>query len=211
MFRMLCGATVLAASLVLAGDPPKKDGKDDHHGHAHDSHSHGPAIKSVYECTMKDIDGKDVSLAKYKGEVLMIVNVASKCGYTESGYTGLEALNKKYKDKGLRIIGVPANNFGGQEPGSESEIKTFCSGKGVTFDMLSKVSVKGADQCPLYKYLTTHPNKEIAGDVPWNFTKYLVGRDGTVLAKWGPKTAPEDKTVVEVIEKALAAETPKNG
>lgn len=204
MLRRLCGLTVMGvASLALAGDSPKDVPKDA----AKDS----AGVKSVYECTMKDIDGKDVALSKYKGDVLMIVNVASKCGYTDSGYTGLEALNKKYKDKGLKIIGIPANNFGSQEPGSESEIKTFCSGKGVTFDLFSKVSVKGGDQCPLYKYLTTHSNKEIAGDVPWNFTKYLVGRDGTVLAKWGPKTAPEDKAVTEAIEKALGAAKPKTG
>lgn len=206
MFRTLCGVCVIGlTSLALAGDPPKDAGKDA----AKDAKKDSPTAKSVYEFTMKDIDGKDVPLSKYKGDVLMIVNVASKCGYTDSGYTGLEALNKKYKDKGLRIIGIPANNFGSQEPGSDSEIKSFCSAKGATFEMFSKVSVKGGDQCPLYKYLTTHPNKEIAGDVPWNFTKYLVGRDGTVIAKWGPKTAPEDKAVVEAVEKALAA--PKGG
>lgn len=118
---------------------------------------------------------------------------------------------KKYKDKGLKVLAFPANNFGNQEPGGNGEIKKFCSGKGVSFDLFSKVSVKGDDQCPLYQYLTKHPNKDIAGDVPWNFTKYLVGRDGTVLAKWGPKTLPEDKMIVEAVEKALAAEKPKGG
>jgi len=118
---------------------------------------------------------------------------------------------EKYRDKGFKVLAFPANNFGNQEPGSNSEIKTFCTGKKVTFDLFAKVSVKGKDQCPLYRYLTTHPDKAIAGDVQWNFQKYLVGRDGTVLAKWGPKTMPDDKTVVEAVEKALAAERPKGG
>jgi glutathione peroxidase len=118
---------------------------------------------------------------------------------------------EKYKDKGFKVLAFPANNFGNQEPGSNSEIKTFCTGKKVTFDLFAKVSVKGEDQCPLYRYLTKHPDKAIAGDLPWNFTKYLIGRDGAVLAKWGPKTLPDDKTIVEAVEKALAAERPKGG
>ena len=118
---------------------------------------------------------------------------------------------EKYKDKGLKVLAFPANNFGNQEPGSNSEIKAFCTGKKVTFDMFAKVSVKGEDQAPLYRYLTKHPDKAIAGDVQWNFQKYLVGRDGTVLAKWSPKTMPDDKAVVEAVEKALAAERPKGG
>jgi len=108
-------------------------------------------------------------------------------------------------------LAFPANNFGKQEPGTNSEIKAFCDGKGVTFEVFEKVSVKGDDKVPLYQYLTGHPNKEIAGEVPWNFTKYLIGRDGTALAKWGPKTLPEDPSIVEAIEKAIAADKPKGG
>ncbi len=108
------------------------------------------------------------------------------------------------------MLAFPANDFGNQEPGSNGEIKEFCSKKKVTFDLFAKVSVKGADQCPLYRYLTKHPDEKIAGEVPWNFTKYLVGRDGTVLGKWGPKTLPEATEINEAIEKALAAERPKD-
>ncbi len=171
----------------------------------------GPTTKSVYEFKVKDIDGKDVSLAKYKGDVVMIVNVASQCGLTEKSYAGLESIYEKYKGKGFKVLAFPANNFGSQEPGSNAEIKSFCSGKKVTFDLFSKVSVKGDDQTPLYQYLTRHPDKAIAGDVQWNFQKYLVGRDGTVIAKFSPKTMPDDKSVVESVEKALAVEKPKGG
>jgi len=169
----------------------------------HEGHNQGPA-KSVYDFKVKDIDGKEIDLAKYKGEVLLIVNVASKCGLTEKSYAGLEAIYKKYKDQGLKILAFPANNFGGQEPGSNSEIKEFCANKNVSFDLFDKISVKGGDQAPLYTYLTTHPDKAVAGDVQWNFQKYLVGRDGTVIAKFGPKTYPDDKQVTDAIEKALA-------
>lgn len=163
----------------------------------------GTQAKSIYEFKVKDIDGKEVDLATYKGQVLLIVNVASKCGLTEKSYAGLETIYKKYKDQGLKILAFPANDFGGQEPGSNSEIKEFCAGKKVTFDLFNKISVKGDNQDPLYAYLTKHPDKNIAGDVQWNFQKYLVGRDGTVIAKFGPKTYPEEKEVTDAIEKAL--------
>jgi glutathione peroxidase len=194
---MLLAVAVGAGSVAVSG---------------HDGHDHGPA-KSIHGFKVKDIDGQEVDLARYKGDVLLIVNVASKCGLTEKSYAGLEAVYKKYKDQGLKILAFPANNFGGQEPGSNSEIKEFCAGKNVTFDLFDKISVKGEDQAPLYAYLTRHPDKAIAGDVPWNFQKYLVGRDGAVLAKFGPKTAPEDKEVIDAIEKALAAKpaAPKGG
>lgn len=173
-----------------------------------ESKSVKPAAKSVHEFTVKDIDGKEVKLSKYKGDVLLIVNVASQCGLTEKSYAGMEAIFKKYKDKGLKVLAFPANNFGGQEPGTNAEIKEFCAGKNVTFDLFDKISVKGEGQAPLYAFLTNHPDKNIAGDVQWNFQKYLVGRDGTVVAKFGPKTYPEEKPVVDAIEKALA-EKPK--
>ena len=129
------------------------------------------AASSVHEFTMNSIDGKPVALSSYKGKVLLLVNVASKCGYTPQ-YAGLQALHDKYKDRGLLVVGIPANNFGGQEPGSDEEIKTFCSRNyNVTFPMMSKVSVKGSDMTPLYGYLT-----QGGGDVKWNFT--------TILQKW---------------------------
>lgn len=148
---------------------------------------------------MKGIDGKSVKLADYKGKVVLFVNVASKCGYTPQ-YAGLESLYKKYKDQGFVIVGVPANNFGGQEPGSDAEIAQFCSRTyNVTFPMLSKVSVKGADMTPLYSYLTTAKG----GDVKWNFTKFLVGKDGRLIERFEPGVAPESPQLAAAIQNAL--------
>lgn len=169
-----------------------------------DAKSAKPAVKSVYEFTVKDIDGKEVALSKYKGDVLLVVNVASECGLTEKSYAGMEAIYKKYKDKGFKVLAFPANNFGGQEPGTNAEIKSFCQKKNVSFDLFDKISVKGNDQAPLYAFLTKHPDKAVAGEVEWNFQKYLVGRDGTVLAKFSPKKYPEEKEITDAIEKALA-------
>jgi glutathione peroxidase len=160
-------------------------------------------IKSVLEANLTSIDGKPYPLAQHQGQVIMLVNVASKCGNTPQ-YAGLEAMYEKYKDKGLVIIGVPANNFGGQEPGTNEEIKKFCTSKyNVTFPMVSKVSVKGDDIDPLYKFLTTKSPKP--GDVGWNFAKFLVGRNGEVIDRFDPKLKVDDPKVVESVEKALAA------
>ncbi len=160
--------------------------------------------KSVLDFKMKDIDGADVKLNKYKGNVLLIVNTASKCGYTPQ-YEGLEAIYEKYNAKGFYVLGFPANNFGSQEPGSEKEIKEFCTSKyKVTFPMFAKISVKGADQAPLYKFLTakeTNPN--FAGDITWNFNKFLVDRNGKVVARFTSKDTPESETVTSAIEKYL--------
>ena len=148
---------------------------------------------SVYDFTMKDIDGNDVKLEKYKGSVLLIVNTASKCGYTPQ-YEGLEAIYKKFKDRGFVVLGFPANNFMGQEPGTEKEIKEFCTLKyNVTFPMFSKISVTGTDQHPLYGYLTNKKtDPEFGGDISWNFNKFLVGKDGKIVARFGSKDKPED-------------------
>ncbi|MGH9760805.1 MAG: glutathione peroxidase, partial [Blastocatellia bacterium] len=163
----------------------------------------GGAMTSVYDFTMKDIDGKQVNLADYKGKVVMIVNVASRCGFTPQ-YEGLEKIYLKYKDRGFVILGFPANNFGFQEPGTDSEIKTFCSAKySVTFPMFSKISVKGGDIHPLYKFLTDKDtDAQFAGDIKWNFNKFLVGRDGKVIARFEPPVKPESDQVAETIEKA---------
>ncbi|MEQ1642529.1 MAG: glutathione peroxidase [Pyrinomonadaceae bacterium] len=165
-----------------------------------------PPEKSVYEFAMKDIDGKEIKLDAYKDKVVMIVNVASKCGYT-SQYGGMEAIYKKYKDQGLIVLGFPANNFMGQEPGTEKEIKEFCSTKyGVTFPMFSKISVTGADQHPLYTYLTSkESNPEFAGDISWNFNKFIVDRNGKIVARFGSKDKPESQAVTAAVEKYLAA------
>lgn len=165
-----------------------------------------PPEKGVYEFTMKDIDGGTVNLDTYKGKVLMVVNVASKCGYT-SQYEGLEAIYKKYKDQGLVVLGFPANNFMGQEPGTEKEIKDFCSTTyGVTFPMFSKISVTGADQHPFYTFLTSKKsNPEFGGDISWNFNKFLIDRNGKIVARFGSKDKPQDEKVTAEIEKFLAA------
>lgn len=153
--------------------------------------------------TMKDIDGKEVDLSKNKGKVVLYVNVASKCGLTPQ-YKGLQELHKKYSGKGLVIIGFPANNFGGQEPGSNEEIKEFCTSKyDVEFKIMSKVSVKGEDQCGLYKYLTSkESNPKHAGDITWNFEKFMIGRDGAISNRFKPKTKPEE--MIKAIEEELA-------
>jgi len=156
------------------------------------------AADSVHEFSMKSIDGKPAALKSYSGKVVLFVNVASQCGYTPQ-YKGLEALYRKYKDQGFTIVGVPANNFGSQEPGSDAEIATFCKRTyDVTFPMLSKVDVKGPNMTPLYGYLT-----KTDGDVKWNFTKFLVGKDGKVIERFEPGVAPEDGKLTGAIEKAL--------
>jgi glutathione peroxidase len=159
---------------------------------------------SALNFTVKDIDGKDVNLAeKYKGKVLLIVNVASKCGYTKQ-YSGLEALNDKYADKGLAILGFPCNQFGGQEPGSEQDIKDFCkTNYDVSFDLFSKVDVNGDHAAPLYKYLTSEQAPVVdKGPVKWNFEKFLVSREGKVIARYRSKVTPEE--IARDIESELA-------
>ncbi len=156
----------------------------------------------VYGFTMKTIDGKDKPLADYKGDVLLIVNVASFCGNTPQ-YKNLESLYEAYKDKGFRILAFPANNFGQQEPGNNEEIKSFCDNTyHVTFDMFSKISVKGDDQHPLYRYLTT--GTDFKGDIGWNFAKFLVDRNGRVVARYAPKKIPTDDEVVQKIKQLIA-------
>ena len=163
------------------------------------------AEQSVYDFTMKTIDGKEQPLSAYKGYTLLIVNVASKCGFTPQ-YKGLEALYEKYKARGFVILGFPANNFMGQEPGTDAQIKEFCSlNYGVTFPMFSKISVKGADIHPLYKYLTE--SSEPAGPVSWNFNKFLIAPDGRIVGRWGSRTAPEDKEMNGKVEEALSSKT----
>ncbi len=160
--------------------------------------------KSVLEFKMKDIDGKDVKLKKYKGDVLLIVNTASKCGYTPQ-YEGLQTIFDKYKSQGFNVLGFPANNFGGQEPGKESEIKEFCESKfKVTFPMFAKISVKGEDQHPFYNFLTAkETNPKFSGDITWNFNKFLVNRKGEIVARFSSKDTPQSETVTQAIEKYL--------
>ena len=161
-------------------------------------------MKSIYDFTVKDIDGSDVKLDTFKGKVVLIVNVASKCGFTPQ-YEGLQKIYTKYKDKGFVILGFPANNFLGQEPGTNEDIKQFCSlNYNVTFPMFSKISVKGKDIAPLYKYLTEkETNPEFAGKISWNFNKFLIDRNGKIVARFGSRTKPESKEVITAIENTL--------
>jgi len=166
--------------------------------------SNNMAEKSVLDFTLKSIDGKDAKLGDYRGKVLLLVNVASKCGYTPQ-YEGLQTTYAKYRDQGLVVIGFPANNFGGQEPGTNEEIKQFCTLKyNVSFPMFAKISVKGADIHPLYKFLTSkETNPEFGGDITWNFNKFLVDRNGKIIARFETKEKPEGEKVTQAIEKAL--------
>ena len=164
-----------------------------------------PAAESIHEFTMDSIDGQPTSLANYNGKVVLVVNVASKCGFTPQ-YEGLESLYSKYKDRGLVVLGFPANNFRNQEPGTNEEIKSFCQRTyGVTFPMFSKISVKGDDQAPLYKFLTdTEANPQTGGEVQWNFTKFLADGNGKIIARFESKVAPDSPELISAVEKALA-------
>ena len=182
MKLLTLATTLLAAAALSAADAPK----------------------SVYEVPLKDIDGKDTSLKAYQGKVMLIVNVASKCGKTPQ-YTQLEALNQEFKKDGLAVLGFPCNDFGKQEPGTNEEIKEFCSTKyKVTFPMFDKVVVKGPEQHPLYQVLSG-PQSPYPGDVKWNFGKFLVGKDGKILKRFEPGVKPDAPEVVEAIKSALAA------
>ena len=197
-------ALALATAALAAAPKEKNKVKDPTAAPPAKGDANSPA--SPLDFTVKDIDGKEQNLADYKGKVVLMVNVASRCGLTPQ-YGGLQALYDKYKDKGLVVIGFPANNFGGQEPGTEADIKEFCTSKyNVTFPMMSKISVKGDDKAPLYDWLTSEKtNPEFAGDVTWNFGKFLVDRNGNVIGRFDPGTKPGDAKVVGAIEKALAA------
>jgi glutathione peroxidase len=193
---LLPGVLTLAASIAaLATIAPGADA--------------GGAPKSPLDFTVKNIDGKDVPLSKYRGNVVLIVNTASKCGYTPQ-YATLEKLYEKYKDKGLRILAFPSNDFGHQEPGTEGEIKQFCSlNYKTTFDLFSKVATQGPDQAPLYKFLTSkETNPKFAGPIEWNFNKFLVGRDGQLIARFKSPQDPLSPEVVSAVEAALKQPAP---
>jgi glutathione peroxidase len=164
----------------------------------------GEKMNSIYDFTLKDIDHKEVNLAQYRGKVVLVVNVASRCGFTPQ-YEGLQKLYAKYKDRGFVILGFPANNFMAQEPGTDEEIKTFCSAKyNVTFPIFSKISVKGDDIHPLYKFLTSkETNPDFGGDIKWNFSKFLLDKNGKIVARFEPAVKPESDPMVQAIEKAL--------
>ena len=159
---------------------------------------------SIYDIAVKDIDGKDTTMAAYKGKVLLVVNVASKCGYTPQ-YKGLEAIQEKYSKQGFTVLGFPCNQFGEQEPGTNEEIKQFCSSKyNVTFPMFDKIKVNGPERHPLYVALAGS-DSPFPGDIKWNFGKFLIGRDGKIIKRFDSKATPESPEVTSAIEAAIAA------
>lgn len=161
-------------------------------------------VKSLYDIEVTTIDGETVKLEAYKGKTLLIVNTASRCGFTGQ-YEGLQKLYEDYKDRGLVVLGFPSNDFLGQEPGSNDEIEQFCKlNYGVTFPMFEKITVKGKDQHPLYAYLTSkETNPDFAGNISWNFNKFLVAPDGKVVARFGSRAKPLDSEVISSINKTL--------
>jgi glutathione peroxidase len=185
-FAALAALSVLSfAAIVSAQDAPKKP-------------------TSALDFCVKDIDGKDVDLARYKGKVLLIVNTASQCGLTPQ-YKDLQAIYEKYKDRGFEVLAFPANEFGQQEPGDNAQIKEFCSTHyKVGFPLFSKIVVDGPGIHPLYAYLTSdQTNPKFAGQIPWNFTKFLVSKKGEVIGRFEPKEAPSSEKVAGAIERAL--------
>lgn len=187
------GAATLAPVLSLA------IGIYAYGGPSRDQKARGPL-----DFTVKSITGKDVKLSAHRGKVVMIVNVASLCGLTPQ-YAGLQQLHEKYRRRGLVVLGFPANDFNSQEPGSNDEIKRFCTTKyRVTFPMFAKIVVKGDGQAPLYRYLTSREtNPEFSGEIEWNFAKFLIGRDGRIAGRFAPRIAPDDPSLIAAIEKLL--------
>ena len=162
------------------------------------------SAQSLYDIKLKDIDGKDTSLAAYKGKAVLIVNVASKCGYTKQ-YSGLEATYQKYKDQGFVVLGFPCNQFGGQEPGTNEDIKQFCSSKySVTFPLFDKIEVNGANRHPLYVALAGK-DSPFPGDIKWNFNKFLIGKDGKIVKRFDSGVTPDSEALTKAVEAALAA------
>jgi len=191
------GLIGLALSIGAAGSMANEETRDE---------------KSIYDFKVKNIKGEDVSLADYKGKTVLIVNVASKCGYTRQ-YAEMQAAYEKYKDRGFVILGFPCNQFGGQEPGSEQEILQFCQANyGVEFPMFSKLDVKGGSADPLFKYLSaleTEPKG--AGDISWNFEKFLIDGEGKVIGRYKSAVSPTGKEMVDLLEKLLPAATTTKG
>jgi glutathione peroxidase len=193
ILNLLCILPVIALlSAVSGGEGKKESQKEETH------------MTSIYDFTVADIDGNDVNLADYKGKVLLIVNVASKCGFTPQ-YKGLQKLYSQYKDRGFEILAFPSNDFMGQEPGTNKEIKTFCQlNYQVGFPLFSKISVKGENIHPLYRFLTEKStNPKFAGSITWNFNKFLIDRKGNIVNRFDSKTEPQNPEVIKAIEEAL--------
>ena len=167
----------------------------------------GETVNSALSFKMKSIDGQTVDLGQYKGKVVLMVNTASKCGFTPQ-YEGLESLYQTYKDSGFVVLGFPANNFANQEPGSNEDIRQFCTTEfGVSFPMFAKISVKGDDQHPLYQYLTDRSKHDHGGAVKWNFTKFLIGRDGSVVDRFAPTVKPSGSKLEDAVKVQLSMQS----
>jgi glutathione peroxidase len=161
-------------------------------------------MSNAHSFTLEDIAGKPVDLGSYKGKVLLVVNVASQCGYTKQ-YQNMVALHERFKDRGLLVLGFPANNFGQQEPGTNAEVAEFCSTRfAVSFPMFSKISVKGADQHPFFGFLTSAANPDFSGDIEWNFEKALIGKDGQLLRRFRSAAVPDGPEISAAVEQALS-------
>lgn len=189
VFRFHSILLILGASMAMASATQAKD----------------ETKKSALDFKVNNLTGSPVDLSQYKGKVVLIVNTASQCGLTPQ-YKGLQALHEQYKDQGLAVLGFPANDFGAQEPGTNAEIGEFCSRNyQVSFDLFAKSAVKGAHKTPLYQYLTSkQTNPKFGGEITWNFEKFLIGRDGQVVARFAPKVKPQSPEVVKAIEAELA-------
>ena len=187
VFALSLGIALAVAGSVIAADE-KKDGD----------------TPAVLDFKMKSLDGKDVDLSKYKGKVVMMVNVASQCGATPQ-YEALQDLQEAYKDQGFVVLGFPCNQFGAQEPGSAEEIREFCTDNyGVTFDLFSKIDVNGDEAAPLYKFLTSEEtNPGLSGKIGWNFEKFLISRDGKVVARFKTPVKPDSEEVVKKVEEEI--------
>lgn len=158
---------------------------------------------NIYQYELNSIDGKNISLEEFSGDVLLVVNTASECGFTRQ-YSGLQKVYETYTDQGLKVLGFPANNFGGQEPGSDEEIAVFCEVNfGVTFPMFSRISVKGDDQHPLFDYLTSLENPDFTGDISWNFEKFLIDRNGSLVRRFKSNVEPDDENLLSAIQELL--------
>lgn len=202
------GAGVAVVAVLAQGALAKPAKATKPHKPAASTAPAGVRAVNIYQFNVQTIDGTQRSLADFKGKTLLIVNTASECGNTPQ-YKSLEALYEKYKPKGFEVLAFPANNFGGQEPGTNAEIKTFCSTKyKTTFPLFAKISVKGKDIAPLYQYLTTESG--FPGNVGWNFAKFLVDPDGKVVARFEPSLDPLKPEVTKKIETTLAAAAEKN-
>lgn len=165
--------------------------------------THTQRADSIYQYELNSIDGKKISMEQFRGDVLLIVNTASECGFTPQ-YEGLQELHETYPDDGLQVLGFPANNFGGQEPGTEEEIAQFCEvNYGVAFPLFSKVSVRGEDIHPLFKYLNGEQNPDFTGDIEWNFEKFLIGRNGKLLRRFRSSTEPGSEELQKAVREAL--------